>query len=400
MHRLEVRFLAHRSDDGLNRQFVGVALDGNRTPTSGVIGFTELHALDDHGTYRTIVVAEDLDGCRQVLEVDFFLDGLVDLTLDGRHLRTGATIEDGHLGAHLRGHGCRIADQSFGNARGVDGGVATTDDHHVGADVDLLARVGVVEELGPGPEAGAFLTRDAHGLALVGADGNIDRVVVFLDVVVGDIFTDLAVALEFDPEIDDALDLGVDDLARQPVNRNAVAEHATGFRQALKDRDLVAPARELIGARHSRGTCTDDRNLLLLGLFTLDHFGFEAVLEGPIPKIALDRVDPHRTVFFAAVAGGLTRMGADPTHHGREGVGLHLHVEGLFTGFVKAETELLAQLDDRKPAANVVATRAVTGARREAFDISRPQGRDLRADATAFEAGLERARFLLVFLLQ
>ena len=40
----------------------------------------------------------------------------------------------------------------------------------------------LVQELGAGEDAGALLARDAHGLALVGADADEDRVVLLAQV--------------------------------------------------------------------------------------------------------------------------------------------------------------------------------------------------------------------------
>ena len=172
----QLGLLADRGDDGLHRQLVGVTLDRHRAATSRVVGLAELHPLHDHGADLALVVAQDLERRRQVLDVDALLEGLLDLALDGRHLGPGAAVENGHVGAHPPRDRRRVEGHPFGDAGRVDGGVATADHHHVAADLDLLARVGVVEELGAGPDARPVLAGDAELLALVGADGDVDGV--------------------------------------------------------------------------------------------------------------------------------------------------------------------------------------------------------------------------------
>ena len=53
---------------------------------------------------------------------------------------------------------------------------------------------------------------------------------------------DLGVQLERHAEVEDALHLGVEDVARQAVLGNAEAHHAAGHRAGVADRDVV-PAR-------------------------------------------------------------------------------------------------------------------------------------------------------------
>ena len=48
--------------------------------------------------------------------------------------------------------------------------------------------------------------------------------------------------LELDAEVEDPLDLGVEDVAREPVARDAEAHHAAGQRPGVVDRHGVARA--------------------------------------------------------------------------------------------------------------------------------------------------------------
>jgi hypothetical protein len=64
------------------------------------------------------------------------------------------------------------------------------------------------------------------------------------------------------PEVLDGCHLPVDHRARQSVVGDAVAEHPAGIRQGFEYSHVVAENREVVGARHTGRTTTDDRNLL------------------------------------------------------------------------------------------------------------------------------------------
>ena len=59
-------------------------------------------------------------------------------------------------------------------------------------------------------------------------------------------FETLQFSSQLDTQIEDALDLGIEHVARQPVLGNAEAHHAAGERTRLDDPDAVAEAPKVI----------------------------------------------------------------------------------------------------------------------------------------------------------
>ena len=177
--------------------------------------------------------------------------GLGDLVLDRRHLLAGAPVEQRHVRAEpARG------------ARGVDRGVAAADDDDLVADVDLLADPDALQEVDAGEAVRGILALDAEVDALLGADRQVHGLEVAAQVVHRNVAADLHPEAQLHAEVEDRLDLGVEHLVRQPVARDAVAQHAAALGGALEHRHGVAAARQLVGAGEPGGAAADDRDLL------------------------------------------------------------------------------------------------------------------------------------------
>ena len=126
----------------------------------------------------------------------------------------------------------------------------------------------------------------------------------------------LRVELELDAEVEDALDLGVEHVARQPVLRDAEAHHAAGA--AGRPRGSSPRGRGGAGDRRPRGptgrrrrparACRDSR---------ARRRELPAALDRLVAEEALDRVDADRLVELAAVAGALAGVIADAAHDRR-----------------------------------------------------------------------------------
>ena len=69
------------------------------------------------------------------------------------------------------------------------------------------------------------------------------------------------------PKIQNALDLRVQDLARQAVRRDAIAQHAAGLAESLKHGHGITASRELIGAGKARRPGAYDGDLLFMLFF-------------------------------------------------------------------------------------------------------------------------------------
>src|SRR4029450_1877935 len=106
--------------------------------------------------------------------------------------------------------------------------------------------------------------------------------------------------LQLNSEVEDALDLGVEHVARQPVFGNAEAHHAAGGRSGVHDLYAVAEAPQVIGGRKPRGSGADDQHALAaLGGGCRKS---PALLDRFVAEKALDGVDADRLVELAAVA--------------------------------------------------------------------------------------------------
>ena len=75
----------------------------------------------------------------------------------------------------------------------------------------------------------------------------------------------LAVRFERDAEVEDPLDLGVEDVAREPVLRDAVAHHPAGLRAGVVDRHRVSEAGEVVRAARPDGPAPTIRTRFLDG---------------------------------------------------------------------------------------------------------------------------------------
>ena len=161
---------------------------------------------------------------------------------------------------------------------------------------------------------------DVGALADVGADGEEGGVEAVLSIASTTLVT-LLFSSSVTPSAEDPLDLRVEHVARQPVLRDPEAHHPAGHRPGLADRHGVPEPRQEIGGREARWPGADDEHPLARGLgVRLDP---PAPLDPLVADEALDRVDPHRLVELAAVAGRLARVVADPAHDRRERVVLH-----------------------------------------------------------------------------
>ena len=97
---------------------------------------------------------------------------------------------------------------------------------------------------------------------------------------------DLAVELNFDAHVDDALHFGFQDVARQTVARDAEAHHAAEHRAGVMNRDAVAEAAQVIGGRHAGRASADDQNVLA-GFF-FRAFELPATLDCLVAQKTLD----------------------------------------------------------------------------------------------------------------
>ena len=288
----------------------------------------------------------------QPLDHHAFLQRLFHLEVVRRHLLAVAPVDDDGLGRT----------QPLGRARHVDRGVAATIDHHLATQHGLVLALHGAQHRDRVEHLGRVAGRDEGALGDMRAHRQKHRVKAALQFRVEHV-GDLAVVVDHHAQVDDALHLGVEHVARQPVLRNAKAHHAAGQRSRLVHRDLVALARELVGGGQARGPRAHDQHLLARGRRRRRQL--PALGDALIPQEAFHRVDAHGRVHLGAVAGALAAVVADPAHDGRERVVLHEHAPGLL---------VLAGLGVKQPGLDVLAGRALVVARRQPVQVDRARG--------------------------
>ena len=104
--------------------------------------------------------------------------------------------------------------------------------------------------------------RDVGALADVGADGEERGVEAALAHRVRRGRSTLRFELQLDAQVEDALDLGVEDVARQPVARDAEAHHAAGVGPASWIVTAWPSRREVVGGRQPGRAGADDEHAL------------------------------------------------------------------------------------------------------------------------------------------
>jgi hypothetical protein len=197
----------------------------------------------------------------------------------------------------------------------------------------------------------------------------------------------LAIQLQLHSEVEDALDLGLEHVARQPVLGDAEAHHPPRHRPRLVDGHGVPESGQVVGGGEARGPGTDDQHPLAAGL-DLD-LDLPAALDRLVAEEALDRVDADRLVELAAVAGGLAGVVADPPHDRRQRVVLHQ----LAPGPLVTALPLLGLV---QPGLDVLPGRTGVVAGRQAVDVDGPLGAPAAGLVGEAGADVERDRVRLV----
>ncbi len=301
----------------------------------------DLGALDD-------VVALEVVDAPAVVQSDALGPSFFDLEVVGRHLLAGleADLIDGRGAEAARG------------ARRVDGDVAAADDQHaLAGHVDGLTQLDGAQELERGLHALQFLAGHAQTDRLVRARRHEDGVETVVleprDIVHARVGRDL------DADRRHVGDVVVDHVVRQPVRRDAEAEHATRLRSRLEDLDAVALASELPGGREAGRARAHDGDLLavLLGLLQRLQFVLPVVPVGDEPLQAADR---QRTLELAARALLLARRIARASERAHERGRLEHQAEGLLILSAAHARDVPVRLD---------AGGALIGARRDAGPV-------------------------------
>ena len=159
-----------------------------------------------------------------------------------------------------------------------------------------------------------MLAGDAGTLALMGADGDIQAVILLLQLLKGDLFAHRHIGMGLNAQRQDGVDLRIEHFPGEAVAGNAVAQHTAQLLTFLVDGDLVAHQCQIVSAAQSAGAAANDRHTLSCGrcAFRLRH------IAGMIHRIALQPTNIQRRIDHisaaACLAGVLADIGAGRGH--------------------------------------------------------------------------------------
>jgi len=170
-----------------------------------------------------------------------------------------------------------------------------------------VAVADATQHLHGGHDVFAVLTWDARALALMGADGDIQAVILLLQLLKGDILAHGHVGVCLDAQRQDGVDLRVQLFPGEAVVGDAIAQHTAQLLALLENDHLVAHQRQIVGAAQAAGAAADDGHGLSRGgrAFRLGHVA--RVIHG----VALQSPDVQGRVDHVAAAPGLAGMLAD-----------------------------------------------------------------------------------------
>ena len=169
----------------------------------------------------------------------------------GGHAVAGAAIDDdGFLRA-----------QPLRSPSDIERGIAAAIDHDLAAEQRFFLALHRAQHLNSVQYLCRFAGRNIGALGDVGADGEERRVEATLLHGLRDI-RDPSVVVDDDAEILDALDFGIEHIARQAVFGNPKTHHAARRGTCFVDGDGMAEPRQVIGGRHARRPGADDQHLL------------------------------------------------------------------------------------------------------------------------------------------
>ncbi len=229
-HAREVRLLADGENDGIRGHDEVGALNGHGAAAAAFVRLAEGHVQAFQPADIAVAVGHDPAGVGQQFECDAFLCGLGDFFGQGGHLGAAATVNDGDLNS---------AEAEGGPGR-VHGDVAAADDRDPLADGNRLAQVGLAEEVQAVHDPLGGVAGEGDRLTLVSARRDEDRAETLgAQVVDGDVGADLGIQADFDPVVEQLLDLEVEHVPRQTIGGHAQPQHSAQERPGLEDRHAI-----------------------------------------------------------------------------------------------------------------------------------------------------------------
>lgn len=305
LKRSRLDILADCDEDtvGLNQ-----ALGGRCSAGSGATAARSADdlRLDDDAGRLTLGVDIYAHGSMELHDLAAFRLGAGNLGILGGHIANAAAIDDGN------GLGTK-ADAGPGH---VHGDVAAANNHDaLPGQVGGLAVTDGAKQLDRGLDAGGVFARKTELLVGMGADGQVDRIVLGSQTLELD-GVDAVFKLDVDAAGKDPVDFLLQSVDGQAIARDTVAQHATKALALLEDGHLMTHDGQVIRCRESGGAAADDGHALAGGICD----GRAVILFHMLGGVALESKDVHRVVYHATATVHLTGMLAHQTAHDGEWV--------------------------------------------------------------------------------
>ena len=257
------------------------------------------------------------------VQLHAFGDGDFDLVRAGRHV--AALFQRGQVDM------LRALPQS--RQGDVDGDVAAADDDHPRPDLHRLAAAHGMQEVDTAEHEGLLDTLDRDEARSLGAEAEEHGVVVLAE---GLKAADRGAGVDRDTQCPDLVDFLLEQIGRQAVGRNAVAQLPAGLLQRLEDLDLVAVGAQVVGRGEAGRPGADDADALARSGRDL-RLRVAALSQAVLGRLGLQRPDEDRAVAAAAHAGGFARRRADQAADQRQRV---IAPDDLDGGTIVAVTEV------------------------------------------------------------
>src|SRR5262249_23640606 len=129
---------------------------------------------------------------------------------------------------------------------------------------------------------------------------------------------DLRIEIERDAKVENARDLRIEYIARQPIFWDAEAHHPAGKRTRLVDFNRMSETAQVIGGRQAGWPRAHHEPAL--ASFARRRRETPALLDRLVAEKPLDGIDADRGIDLGAIAGRLTGVIADAAHHPRQRV--------------------------------------------------------------------------------
>ena len=175
----------------------------------------------------------------------------------------------------------------------------------------------------------------------MGADGDIDAVVLAAQILKPDVRADVHLGVDGDAQGEDGADLPVQQLPGEAVAGDAVAQHTPQLAALLVHVHLMAHERQVVGGGESAGAAADNGHPLAGG------GGAQGLGHIPrrIHRVALEGPDVHGVIDHVPAAAGLAGVLADVGAGHREGIVLADEADGVLAAAGAYERNIAGDVD-------------------------------------------------------